>query len=435
MNIEEENFDNIIRQKAEEMKFPFDEKNWEKAAAMLDIERKSVRSSKTKYIVLALVAVLGTSLVVGISFVNNSNSNKQEKTLAQHLSEKQEKHKLNSAKQHSEIQAASIVSQSDEVFESKTKPINENGQSEISVKENNVATISSDGNETVLNEEKFVTENTNPTFENNEQANEVIQEMIATEQIQANEVYLLSPVVAEFPDITQEQEINNMPFTALQRYDEDYYSRKAKRKTHYLNVEFGGVYLLGWRTEKGTDGQGADWYGGFNYGVYLNKKMNVSAGLQAYNIRNINQAFFACKQTEYDFGVVTSNTVITSNNLYYLSIPVKFNYAFNSNNQIGFGVNSGLAVGAENTVQTYNEYEGNVKSNISTTKNNALYDGVNSFNLMLTASYKAQIIPKLFFTGEFIYGVTDIFKNNNFAKNQEQPMGIRIGLQYHLFDK
>src|SRR5690606_18134085 len=144
-------------------------------------------SSKIKYIVSALVVVLGASLVVGISFINNSN--KQEKTITQHLSEKQEKQKVNTAKKYSEIQTASIISQSqrDEVFESKAEPINVSNQSKISAKENNNATISSHENNIVLNEEKFVTENTNTTIENNELAKEITQKMIETNQIQENE--------------------------------------------------------------------------------------------------------------------------------------------------------------------------------------------------------------------------------------------------------
>ncbi|MBX3165035.1 MAG: outer membrane beta-barrel protein [Bacteroidetes bacterium] len=406
MNLEEE-FDGIIRQKAGEMKFPFDEKNWEKAAAMLDAERKAAGGGgfRAGYIVSAMVVVFVASAVVGVSLVNNSTN--QEKITAQ---------------KEFKPQTTSIISQNNKVAETKPQQVNETKQPEIPVNRNNILKTSSNENNTVLKEESSVSENTNQVFENNDLAQE-------------NDIYLLSPVTAELPENIETQEINNLPFTVLKNYDDDYYHKNAKRKTHYLNVELGGIYVLGWQTQEGKDGHGADWFGGFNYGVYLSKKINVSAGLQTYNIRNINQAFYTNQKTEYDFGVVTSNTVITSNHLYYMAVPLKLNYALNSANHLALGVNAGYVVAAKNTVQTYQEKEGNAKSNFTTVKNTALYDGVNSLNLMLTASYKTEIAPRLFLNGELVYGVTDIFKNNKNVKNQENLMGVRIGLQYHLFDK
>jgi hypothetical protein len=57
----EEEFDRRIRQKSEELKYPFDEKNWERASAMLDAERKST-SGGFRRLLLPLVTVLLLSL-------------------------------------------------------------------------------------------------------------------------------------------------------------------------------------------------------------------------------------------------------------------------------------------------------------------------------------------------------------------------------------
>jgi len=44
-------------------------------------------------------------------------------------------------------------------------------------------------------------------------------------------------------------------------------------------------------------------------------------------------------------------------------------------------------------------------------------------------------MPRLYLNTELIYGVTDIFKNTKTNTNKEQPMGLRLSLQYTLFDK
>ncbi|MES2678305.1 MAG: porin family protein [Bacteroidota bacterium] len=255
----------------------------------------------------------------------------------------------------------------------------------------------------------------------------------AKEVVGLNQVESLKMINTPLPLSPDEKDILPATISEPKFYDEDYY-KKEKYKTHFLNLEGGTTYLFGWQSKKGTDGKGFNWYGGINYGIYLSKKVTLSAGLQAYNISNINQAFYTTSQTEYGFSAVQNYTVITAHSLYYASLPVKFAYAFNPQNQLGLGFNMGYLVNASNTIETYNTSESGKSVPVKTKKTGA-YEGIAPNNLLLSAFYKTQVSKRLALNGEFVYGLTDLFNNTPTNKNTESAMGFKISLQYTLFDK
>src|SRR5688500_2134284 len=79
----EEEFDKIIRQKAEEAKYPFEESNWEKTSRMLDTERQASRALKLKrfYLPAVLCLAIGSVGMLVYSYMNTPEN--QEHVLAQ----------------------------------------------------------------------------------------------------------------------------------------------------------------------------------------------------------------------------------------------------------------------------------------------------------------------------------------------------------------
>ncbi len=71
---EKENFDDLIRQKLSEEEFPFDEKNWEKAASMIDASRGSTKKP-FGYIALAALLVISLCVVIPVIYYNNNDNN------------------------------------------------------------------------------------------------------------------------------------------------------------------------------------------------------------------------------------------------------------------------------------------------------------------------------------------------------------------------
>jgi hypothetical protein len=254
---------------------------------------------------------------------------------------------------------------------------------------------------------------------------EVKEELIVDESI----TFITTP----FPTYFSNQNIVLNKLNMFKHYDEDYYKNK-NRKTHFLNVEAGACYLLGWDTKFGKDAKGFNWYGGLNYGLYLSKNTSISAGAQVYNISHIEQPFFTGSKTDYSFSSVTTNTTVTSNTLYYAAVPIKISYALNQQNKIGLGFNMGFLISSKNKIETYTLLD-NGKVNNVITNNTGAYKGVNTNNMLLNAFYTTQFTNRIGLNAEFIYGVSDIFNNTNTIKNIEKSLGLRLSLQYTLFDK
>ena len=179
---------------------------------------------------------------------------------------------------------------------------------------------------------------------------------------------------------------------------------------------------------------GTNFYAGINYGIYISKKISVSAGLQFYNVGNIKQSFYTASQTVYGFGSTGSYTNITTNSLYYISIPLKLNYVLSPISKIGIGLNTGFLVGGKNTIETYNLFDG-VKANVTTTTNNGYYEGVNTKNMVLSAFYTHKLNKRLSINGELMYGISDIYNNTTTNTTKQNTIGLKLGLTFTLFDK
>ena len=76
-----------------------------------------------------------------------------------------------------------------------------------------------------------------------------------------------------------------------------------------------------------------------------------------------------------------------------------------------------------------------VKSNEITTKSSGIYEGVRLNNILISAFYKTKLSKRMFLNTEVLYGVRDIFKNTPSNNYTQKPLGIRLGIQYTLFEK
>ena len=149
---------------------------------------------------------------------------------------------------------------------------------------------------------------------------------------------------------------------------------------------------------------------------------------------NIKQPFYSASQTVYEFGSTGSYTNITTNALYYVSIPLKFSYSISKNDKIGVGLNTGFLVGGKNTIETYNLLDG-VKYNPETTTNKGYYENTNTKNIMLNAFYSRKLNKRISLNGEFIYGLSDVYLNTKTNITKQNIMGVKLGLTFTLFDK
>ena len=124
----EEEFDKIIRQKSEEVEFPFNEKNWEQASAMIDSDRKAARLLKYKKFRKPLLAISIGLIGIIASVVYMDKVSKEESVIAevQHSSqtEKRIAQSTPSASEISKIEVKSEINHHAEIkSEKQTKVI------------------------------------------------------------------------------------------------------------------------------------------------------------------------------------------------------------------------------------------------------------------------------------------------------------------------
>lgn len=489
----EEEFDSIIRRKAEEEKYPFNQDNWEKASALLDADRKADRVARVKQFLLpgTLIVVTGAIGFIAYSFFNGShdsglalkNPSQQETGALRTSSIQEETSPVTISSEQNAIQAQPLQSatqvQPSEVAETmnqggsspampkgekaivfnseKTSFSSEDfaGKSEQSNYDHaGTGTTSSEGgnkkNESNNSDSAINSSATMVGSSDQEQHNAVStepeskEEMLAMQSgapVQESQPELLSAdelltVQANLPFEFLNPDLRPSPFVLLNRYEDDYYKPNKVHKSNYFNVEAGGTYLAGWSTQHGQDGKGLNWYGGLNYGRYLSNKIDMSIGLQIYNIANIKQPFYLVASKEYSFGSDNIYTRVTSNQLFYVAVPLKVNYVLNSANSIGIGINAAYLISSQNSISKYYLLDNEEKTiDASGSNNKGIYKGTKRTNLMLTAQYKTQLSQRFGLNLEFNYGLTDIFDNTGNIKNSEKPMGVRVGLIYTLFDK
>jgi hypothetical protein len=484
----EEEFDKIIRQKASEAEYPFEESHWAATSRMIDADRAAARKLFWhKLMVPAAVAVGigGTILTLflysgenkthlaagnkihtatnttGAAPVNEATPRVESAEATRQSATLNSDAKISAASNAASGPVPAENAMAENAVAEKPVVIKPNRELAANKQEDLVsgktqqdaAVLNQSGNKNQASEQHPADEkntNSNLPFIPSNDANTsapVKQDKVETEeQVQAQALPevasenaavelatadFLPGISSDLPWLTGDNDIK-IGVTVLKRYEEDYYSAKLKR--HFLNVEVGGAYLLGWNTSTGKDGDGMNWFGGINYGRYLSKKISASAGIQAYNISNISQAFYSGSGKEYGFGSTSSSTIITANDLYYVALPLRFAYSLGAVNQFGLGFNGAYLIEGHNRIETKSVAEGS-SVYAPSQKRIGVYEGMNRFNMQASIFYTARINSSFALNAEFVYGLQDMFVDKGTAARMEKPMGMRFSIQYFLFDK
>lgn len=488
----EEEFDSIIRQKADGADFPFDEKNWEKARKLLDAEREKAGMGLMAKFAIVAVLFLGLASTAWFLF-ERSNGTPSELAATEAttntpatgipLPSQPERNTTLTAPEPATSPSAKTPAAPEErtvpastekqigisdagntairttvtpspekqttqntVVSNQHKPVITNSPVE---KNNNdvlatthtpepkiIPSVAANNSDTPKNPSELnaPVSKTTPVAKEEKQ-NEEVQPESMTAQTASVDQLMVESVALFIPElpVSSDPEITPAQINVLNYFDDDDYYTKEKYKKHYLNAEAGGAYLYGWAATNTRDGQGINWYGGLNYGIYLTKKSDISIGLQGYNIGNIHKAFFDESQTRYGFSSVTTRTTITTNSLYYLAVPIKFTFAVSTQHSFGFGFNAGMLLHSQNTMQTF--YKSEVKTETNSVNTKGYYEGMNPTNIMVTAFYRTRFGERLYLNGELTWSPVNIYKYADSKVNTANTIGIRVGLQFNLFDK
>lgn len=475
----EQKFDKIIRKKVDEAEFPFDEQNWNKFSTQLDAERRLAASrgwGKFLFLGLLFLGVTSASIALykiqgplGIKdeLANNSSSDNNGASAQAHsVSGKNNSSKTNSdnnllASNNNNEQGivsylANNSNNTNTTLENANKSLNSqnvnagnssnvNPNSEGNSSANNDVTSNSSNakfgkytsaNRSGKNSNKSgMGDKQDGNFTNVDSDDQFLgaRELSGLAGAKMLEHTILDRIDANLNIVNTPRNLKLAALKIPGWYDEDY-RRKGKKRISFLNAEAGSTFLLGWDSKEGKDARGLNWYAGVNYGKFINENIGFSVGSQFYNIGNIKQSFYESSKAVYGLGSTSSNTIITTQALYYFSVPFKFYYAASPSHQIGVGVNPSFLFSSKNVVENYRLTDG-IKSNEMESKTSGIYEGVRLNNVLVSAFYKAKLNKRVFLNAEVLYGVRDIFKNTSSNNYAQKPIGLRVGLQYTLFEK
>lgn len=224
------------------------------------------------------------------------------------------------------------------------------------------------------------------------------------------------------------------PLTAIRHKGDDYYDKKKDRGGFFVDAVAGAAFFTGWQASDRYDGRGMNWFAALNAGRTFAGSWQVASGIQLFNLAHLNEPFYVAESKSYDFGSVTSSTVITTSQLFYVGVPVKLTRVFQNGGRASLGM-----IGAQ-LWRSNNEITSQVirdNSVLSETKsgNGKLYEGMNQQVLMLSAGYDLRVGRRISAGVEMVYGLTDLFAPNTYLERSERPVMVRAGLTYHFAQK
>ncbi|HXP48491.1 MAG TPA: hypothetical protein VN922_00980, partial [Bacteroidia bacterium] len=206
---------------------------------------------------------------------------------------------------------------------------------------------------------------------------------------------------------------------------------QTPKYSHTLfSIDAGAGYSLGWMKAGAAQGSGISPILGISVTHYFSTNISALIGLQYNSLTNINTLYSNTSQ-QYDFGAVNNITSVTLKTLYYVALPIKFQYSINSNNIVSAGVNVLYLLNSNSNVVSYNQnYFGT--SGYTSADKMGYMDGLNNLDAQLTLAYRRKI-QRFTATLEGYYGLLDI-ENNSFFNNNvfERNSGLRIMISYDI---
>ncbi len=489
-------FDEIIKNKMDSQEFPFDEANWEKAAAMIDASRKG--KNRAGLWIFSTLIVLTCGLIGVYTFTNifssdneqtaqntntakinaeqlgNSvvlptitdtqeskpeeiNSNTSVNTESKAISESENKTNTNKI-----YETTKTASSKNSVGLSKTSTAGSNENTNLNTSSSANANINLHKVEKKTFAEKKVLEEktTKPivktsdpnnsaiaketkTPENGDTKTKILSDLkpIAATPIETEKTTSLTPAAEKTELAVAAVDTSAKELAKTPKIDTASVAEAAKPIVvpplikNYVAFEAGADYLLGWENPGSTDANGFNPIVGINYTHFFNKRIGFTIGAQYNTVGNLSYSNHTSMVTSYTFGQENDVTVITPVRLHYVVAPLKFNFAFNPKNIIGVGCNIAYLMSVDNKVDTYNERL-NYTSEHSVSKTKGYVSGIKNFDTQLSVFYRKTIYKELSVNAELLYGLTDIKDNTFFNSNMyERNVGFKLTLQLNVFKK
>jgi len=204
---------------------------------------------------------------------------------------------------------------------------------------------------------------------------------------------------------------------------------------HYIFLEMGTNYLLGWKANNKTEANGFNPLIGIQYYHDVNKKVGLSVGLGYTMINHLGNTSHTSTTTRIKFGEEVDVTVISALRMHYLLMPLKLSYGVSSNDFVCVGYTLAYLLDAESRVEQYSTrldyFSAPVVSHAR-----GYTAGFNPYDGQVSVAYRRRLFKEWYVNGEFFYGLRDVKNNQVYASNEfERTCGFRLGLSINLWKK
>ncbi len=203
-----------------------------------------------------------------------------------------------------------------------------------------------------------------------------------------------------------------------------------------FSLEAGTGYALGWNYGDTIEGRGFNPLLGIAYTRMINSKWSLRTGLQATSIGHLTASSHTIKNINCNFGYNSSDTIVATNWLYYLTVPVQLQYNLNAKNQIGFGGTFSYLINGSGKLTTYSQTDDAGITGKKESSQIGYVKGFNAINASILLSYTRRFSDRFSAGLVVYYSLTDL-KNNSFFNKQkiERDMGLKLILTLDLFKK
>jgi hypothetical protein len=217
------------------------------------------------------------------------------------------------------------------------------------------------------------------------------------------------------------------------------YATNVKLEHEYKNflyMEAGAAYLLGWNGG-GHEADGFNLVAGLNFQHYFTSNISAQLGAQYSSISNLTNSTHTISTRNYDLGLEQDVTTITYTKLHYVVAPVKISITVRKDNILGIGCNVGYLLNSDSKKEKYTVNNNNsTKNNLKSTKEKGYVQGFDPFDIQVSTFYRRKLYKGFGVNAEFIYGLTDVKKNDFFKNNSfDRNVGFKVTLCYDLFKK
>jgi hypothetical protein len=203
-------------------------------------------------------------------------------------------------------------------------------------------------------------------------------------------------------------------------------------KTNFVSVEIGAEYSGGWQIGSVVQAKGFNFVVGAGYTHYLGSKWFIKTGLQFSTFGNMSPLTY---NYQHSVGHVIYDSVITTQRLYFLRLPVQVEYFVGRSKKSSVGIGGAVwyLVGSSGYATTYQQTDNNPPADVQKYTQNTVLDGYSRVNISAYGFYR-YVFSRKFSMYIMLYSELTNMKDNTFFGENiiEKTHGFQYMLSYNL---